>query len=236
MGYYIIFNKISNEELDIEVTKRPFIPIPHRRFKEIDIKGHDGKYYVDEETYDDIVIPVEFNFIENDLDNIRSRVRNIKSWIENIKDDKLVLSDDPVGFYKVCKAELSNITYENLYEIQNFTVNFTCKPHQYLASGQKEIKLQNVLFNNWDKCKPIYRIVGSGACVFNINNTIVNCNINGEIIIDTEFDKILNSDRTLAIGKTDIKKMQDLHLQKKINTFTWSNGFTIYITPKWRTI
>lgn len=236
VGYYIVFNKKSNEELDIKVTKRPFIPVPSRRFKDIEIKGHDGKYYVDEETYDDIVISVEFNFIENDLDNIRSRVRNIKNWIENIKDNKLILSDDPVGFYKVSKVELSEVSYENLYEMQNFTVNFTCKPYQYLTTGQKEIILPNILFNHWNESKPTYRIVGIGTCVFNINNIVVNCNVNGELIIDTEFDKILNSDRTLAIGKTNIKRMQDLYLQEKRNTFNWTSGFTIYITPKWRTL
>ncbi|MFT8349465.1 distal tail protein Dit [Clostridium saccharoperbutylacetonicum] len=236
MAYNIIFNNKSNEELDIQVTKRPFIPVPTRRFKEIEIKGHDGKYYLDEETYDDIIIPTDFSFIENDLDNIRSRVRNIKYWIENVKNNRLILSDDPDVFYKVCKAELGNVTYENLYEIQNFTVNFTCKSYQYLITGQKEIQLQNVLFNHWDKCTPTYRIVGNGICAFSINNTIVNCTVNGELLIDTEFDKILNSDRTLAIGKTDIKRMQDLYLQEKRNTFNWTSGFTIYITPKWRTI
>lgn len=236
MGYDVIYNNKSNDELDIEVIKRPIIPVPNRKFREIPIDGHDGNYYIDEETYSDITFPIEFNFVENDLDNIRPRVRNIKKWIEDIQDDKLILSDDPSVFYKVCKAELSEITYQDLYEIQNFNINFTVRAYQYLLHGQKEMTLQSVLFNHWNKSKPIYRIVGNGNCTLNINGTIVNCTVNGQLTINTEFDKILNSDNTIAIGKTNIKKMQDLYLQKDKNTFSWTNGFTIYITPNWRTI
>ncbi len=236
MGYYIIYNNKSNEELDIEVVKRPIIPVPIRRFKEIPIEGHDGNYYIDEETYDDITFPIEFNFVENDLDNIRSKVRNIKNWIEDMKDNKLILSDDPSVFYKVCKAELSEITYQNLYEIQNFNINFTVRAYQYLLHGQKEITLQNVLFNHWDISKSVFRIVGNGNCVLNINDIVVNCNVTGQLTINTEFDKILNSSNTLAIGVTDIKKMQDLYLQKGKNIFSWTSGFTVYVTPNWRTI
>lgn len=236
MGYSIVFNNKSNEELDIEIVKRPVIPIPNRRYKEIPIEGHDGNYYIDEETYEDMIISIEFNFVENDLDNIRSRARNIKNWIEDMRDDKLILSDDPSVFYKVCKAELSEITYQDLYEIQNFTINFTVRAYQYLLNGKKEIQLPTILFNHYDKSKPTYRIVGNGACVLNINNTTVNCTINGQLQINTEFDKILNSDNTLAVGKTNIKKMQDLYLQKGKNIFNWTSGFTIYIVPNWRTL
>lgn len=236
MKYSIIYNNKSNEELDIEVVKRPTVPVPTRNFKEIYIEGHDGNYYIDEETYNDMIISIEFNFVENDLDNIRTRVRNIKNWIEDMQDNKLILSDDPSVFYKVCKAELSEISYQDLYEIQNFAINFTVRGYQYLLNGKREIQLPSLLFNHWDKCKPIYRIVGNGACVLNINNTIVNCTVNGQLTINTEFDKILNSDNTLAVGKTNIKKMQDLYLQKGKNIFNWTSGFTIYIVPNWRTL
>lgn len=236
MKYSIIYNNKSNEELDIEVVKRPVIPFPTRKYKELSVERRDGNYYIDEETYDDMIISIEFNFIESDLDNIRPRVRNIKNWIEDIQDDKLILSDDPNMFYKVCKVELGEFTYQDLYEIQSFTINFTVRAYQYLVIGKKEIQLSSVLFNYYDKSKPIYRIVGNGSCVLNINNIMVNCTVNGRLTINTEFDKILNSNNTLALGVTNIKKMQDLFLQKGKNIFSWTNGFKIYIIPNWRTL
>ncbi len=236
MKYNIMYNNKINEELDIEVVKRPVIPIAIRRFKTIEIEGHDGNYYIDEETYEDIVISIDFNFVENDLDNIRQRVRNIKKWIEDMQDNKLILSDDQSVFYKVCKAELSEVTYADLYEIQSFSINFTCKAHIYTMQGQKELKINGVLFNYWDKCKPIYRITGTGNCVLNVNGNIVNCDVTNQLTINSEYDKILNSSNTIAIGSTDIKIMQDLYLIEGKNTITITSGFDLYVKPNFRSI
>lgn len=235
MGYSIVYNNKSNLEVGVEVVKRPTIPIPERRYTEIEIEGHDGKYYVDEETYDDITIAIEFNFVEENLNNIKRRVRKIKQWIENVQDNKLVLSDDKGYYYKVCKAVMSEVDYQDVYEIQNITITFTVEPYQYIADNQ-ELTLSTIMYNNWDICQPTYRIVGDGNCTFNVNGNIVNCTISSQLTIDTRYDKILEADGTLAIGKTDITKMQDLYLQEEENNFSWSNGFTIYITPNWRTL
>ena len=235
MGYSITYNNKSNDELDIEVIKRPVIPIAIRRFKTIEIEGHDGNYYIDEETYEDITFSIEFNFVEDNVNNIRNRVRKIKRWIENAKDNKLRLSDNKGYYYRVCKAEISEFTYGDIYEIQSFSVNFTVEPYQYISDNE-ELTLSTTMYNNWDICQPTYRIVGNGNCILNVNGNIVNCTVNGQLTIDTAHDKILNSDKTLAIGKTDIKKMQNLYLQEEENTFSWTSGFTIYIIPNWRSL
>lgn len=235
MGYFIIYDNKSNLDLEIEVVKRPIIPMPTRKYKVIDIEGHDGSYYEDKEIYENITFLIEFNFVEDNLNNIRNRVRKIKRWIENAKDNKLVLSDNKGYYYNVCKAEMGEVNYGEIYEIQSFNISFTVEPYQYLSDNQ-ELQLSTIMYNNWDVCQPIYRIVGNGICILNINGIIINCTINGQLIIDTQFDKILNSDRTLAIGKTDIKKMQNLYLKEEENTFSWSSGFTIYIIPNWRSL
>lgn len=236
MSYFIEFNNKQNTALGIEVVKRPAIPFPTRKIAPIDVPGRNGSYYNDDEVYEDMVIPISFNFIENDLSNIRARVREIKSWIEDINDEKLRLSDEPNIFYKVCMVELSEVSYEDLYEIQSFTINFIVNPYQYILKGRKEILLRNILFNLWNRCEPVYRIVGNGQCKLNINGTVVTCTVKDELIIDTVFDKILEKDKTFAVGKTDIKYMESLYLLKGKNTFSWSNGFKVYITPNYRTI
>ena len=236
MSFFIEFNNKNNKSLDIEVVKRPVIPFPTRKITSINVPGRDGSYYNDEEVYEDMVIPISFNFVENKLNNIKARVRRVKSWVENIEDEKLRLSDEPNIFYKVCTAELSEVSYEDLYEIQSFTINFTVRPYQYILKGTKEVPLRNILFNMWRSCEPIYRIVGNGECKFNVNGTIVNCTVNDELIIDTVYDKILEKDKTLAVSKTDIKYMEKLYLLKGKNTFSWSNNFNVYITPNYKTL
>ncbi|SFC15274.1 distal tail protein Dit [Clostridium uliginosum] len=236
MGYDIIFNMQRASDLDLEVVKRPFIPLPKRRFKTKDIEGHDGSYFIDEGTYEDMTISIEFNFIEDDLDNIRQRVRNIMFWLENIIDNKLKLDDNWDYYYKVKKVEVDNFGYGELYEIQNFTATFTVEPYQYLSYSKKEKPLYKNMHNAFYMSKPIYRIVGIGNCNFTVNGTTINCNVDKELIIDTENDKILEADKTLAIGKTNIKAMQDLYLRHGINNISLSDGFKAFYTPNYRVI
>ncbi|OSA88808.1 UNVERIFIED_ORG: phage tail protein [Clostridium botulinum] len=236
MSYDIIFNNMMQSDLDLEIIKRPFIPIPKRKIKTIDISDADGSYYMDNKIYEDIVIQIEFNFIENNLDFIRQRIRNVTFWLENIKDNKLRLMNDFDYYYKVKNVEIENFNYEELYEIQKFTVNFICEPWQYLYFSSKELPINKILYNDFYTCRPIYRIQGNGTCDFTVNGTKVTCNVNKELIIDTEHDKILEADKTFAIGKTNIKAMQDLYLQHGKNIISWSEGFKIFYIPNYRAI
>ncbi|NFE72536.1 phage tail protein [Clostridium botulinum] len=236
MSYDIIFNNMRQSDLDLEIIKRPFIPIPKRKIKTIDISDADGSYYINNEIYEDIIIQIEFNFIENNLDFIRQKIRTITFWLENIKDNRLRLMNDFDYYYKVKNVEIENFNYEELYEIQKFTVNFTCEPWQYLYYSSKELPINRLLYNDFYICKPVYRIQGTGTCNFTVNETKVTCNVNKELIIDTEHDKILEADKTFAIGKTNIKAMQDLYLQHGKNIISWSEGFKIFYIPNYRAI
>ncbi|MGN2371702.1 distal tail protein Dit [Clostridium cagae] len=235
MSYSIIFNKICNLDLDIDIIKRPFIPIPKRKIKTIELSKSDGSFYVDDFIFDDIQIQIEFNFIENNLDCIRQRIRNITFWLTEISDNKLRLMNDFEYYYNVKNVEISEYAYDEVYEIQKFTVIFTCEPWQYLYSNQERL-LNKVEFNRFYLSKPTYRIVGNGNCDFTVNGTKITCNINKELIIDTKYDKILEADKSTAIGKTNIKAMQDLFLKHGKNYFKWSNGFNIFYIPNYRAI
>lgn len=231
--FKMYFNEKHNTDLKFLIVKRPSIPTAIKNYKEISMKGHDGKLYK-EENYNDIEFSVQCSFISKDANTWQEEYRKIKRWINNIKNNKLSFSDDKGYYYKVCKANIDSI--ERIYKrLGKFNIKFTVEPYQYIEENE-EVVLTTVINNNWDVCQPIYRIVGNGACVFNINGNIVNCIVDGQLIIDTANDKILNSSGALAVGKTDIKKMQNLYLKEDENTFSWSSGFTIYITPNWRTI
>ena len=231
--FKMYFNLKYNTDLNFSIVKRPPIPSAIRSYTEKEIKGHDGKLYK-EENYSDIEFTVECNFISKNANTWQEEYRKIKRWISNIKDDKLSFSDDKGYYYKVCKGNLDSL--ERIYKrLGKFNVRFTVEPYQYINDNE-ELTLSTTMYNNWDICQPVYRIIGNGNCVLNINGHIINCIVNGQLTINTQFDKILNADGSLAIGKTNIKKMQDLYLQEEENAFSWSNGFTISIIPNWRTI
>ena len=231
--FKMYFNNKYNTDLNFKIIKRPSIPSATRSYKEIPIKGHDGKLYK-EENYNDIEFSVACNFLSKNANTWNEDYRRIKRWINNIKNNKLSFSDDKGYYYKVCKASIDSL--ERIYKrLGKFSIKFTVEPYQYVEDSE-ELLLSALMNNNWDICQPIYRIVGNGTCVLNVNGNIINCTVVGQLTIDTAHDKMLNSDGTLAVGKTNIKKMQNLYLKEGENIFSWSSGFTIYITPNWRTI
>nr|DAV95486.1 MAG TPA: distal tail protein [Caudoviricetes sp.] len=233
MKFSFQFGDWTNEDFDIEVIKRPTIPLPIKKYKEIEVEGSNGNYYIDTEAYENIEFFIDCNFIECDLDYTREQFRSIQNWLnESIEEDnRLILSDDFEYFYKVKKVEISNISYENVYEIQSFQINFTVEGLKYWINT-REVQLNSTYRNRGIITKPIYRITGTGNCNFVINGITVNCtNITNGLIIDVKNNKILNADGTRAIGKTNIKNMKLLYLKKGINNFSWSNGFNVYIKP-----
>ena len=236
MAYNIYYNNKSNRDLGIEVVKRPYIPFPEKNIKSIDIPGRDGSYYVDNGSYNDMVISIDFNFVEDRVDDIRERIREIKHYFEDKIDNRLFLSDNLDTFFRVRKVELDNISYEDFYEIQQFTVDFTVEAYEYTLNGQNEIRATNEIFNQFDISKPTYRIVGNGTCYLTINGNKIKCIVNKELTIDTDNDKILDSNKELTIGKTNIKEMKDLYLQSGKNTLSITNNFVLYVKTNFRTI
>lgn len=231
--YKMYFNLKHNTDLNFKIIKRPSIPCAEKSYTEIEIKGKDGKLYK-ENNLNDIEFTLEGNFISKSADTWQEQYRKIKRWINNIKDNKLNFSDDKGYYYKVCKASIDSLS--RIYKrAGKFNIKFTVEPYQYISDNE-ELILSTTMYNNWDVCQPIYRIVGNGSCAFNVNGNVVNCTVNNQLTIDTQFDKILESDGSYAVAKTNIKRMQDLYLQEEENTFSWTNGFTIYIIPNWRTI
>lgn len=238
MKFSFKFGDWTNEDFDIEIKKRPVIPLPTKKYKEIEVKGADGKYYIDTESYEDIEFSIECNFIECDLDEVRNRIREVQNWLYEavIENGELILSDDYEYFYKVKKVELNNINYENVYEIQMFEINFIVEALKYW-NNTREIQLNNIYRNSGVTSKPIYKIIGNGNCNLIINGVIVNCtNILNGLIIDTNLNKILNLDGSRAVGKTNIKDIRKLWLKKGINNFSFSNGFNLYVKPNIRVL
>ena len=223
--YFIIYNEKTNLDVNLLVATRPSKPSPVMQYEEVKVPG--GKTLYREKGYGDIDIPVSFNFMSKyswDKD-----FRLIKSWLLGKVNNKLKFSDDLEVFYKVNKVTID--TPERVMrKIGRFTAIFTCEPYIYIDENERE--LESVLYNDYLITRPIYRIVGEGYLTLTINNKTIKANVGQELIIDT--DKGLCYRNGIVNNIALEGRYEDLYLQEGENTFSWTSGFKIYITPNWR--
>ena len=138
--FNLTYNRRNSSEFSIYITKRPIIPCAERDKEDIPINGSDETLTRFKDTgYKNIVIPVEFNFIDKtDFDN---KCRRIKKWLcGTAKDRDLRFSYDSDVFYIVKDVKIGNI--ERQFKILGkFTANFECSPYAWLNSGRVEIDI-----------------------------------------------------------------------------------------------
>lgn len=230
----IQFNNLNSKDLELEIIKKPFIPIPRKIVETKDINGKDGSYYIDKNTYEDIIVSIDFNFYATDHEDLELRVIRIQKWLNSINDNKLIINNS-MFYYIVKNINISNIEYDGIYEINKFTVEFVCEAYKYLRSNNKQTIQNNTIINNmYSLSKPVYYIAGNGS--LNVNGNIVTISNNTDgIVIDTVIGKVLSNTNTVITGKTNINSMQDLYLKSGINKIIHS-GIQLQIKKNYRTI
>ena len=223
--YFIIYNDKTNLDVNLLVVTRPSKPSPIMEYEEIKVPG--GKTLYREKGYSDIEIPVSFNFKAKYSWDDDFRI--IKQWLLSKVNNKLQFSDDLEVMYKVNKVTID--TPERiLKKIGRFNVTFTCDPYVYIDENERE--LSTLLYNSYLMSKPIYRIIGDGYLTLTINNKVIKANIGQELIIDT--DKGLCYREGIVDNVALEGRYEDMYLQEGENTFSWTNGFKVYILPNLR--
>ena len=225
--YYIIYNDNTNLDVNLNIETRPSKPSPEMKYEIVKVPG--GRTLYRESGYNDIEISISFNFISKDATEWDKDFRIIKKWLLSKINNKLKFSDDLEVYYRVNSIIID--TPERLIRrAGKFTVTFTCDPYVYI--DEDEFKLDCYVYNDYLISRPIYRIVGEGYITININNKTIKANIGQELIIDT--DKGLCFKEGIINNVALEGKYEDLYLQEGYNTFSWSEGFDIYITPNLR--
>ena len=213
-------------------VRRPSIPAPERRVTETEIEGRDGVLVEDGETWEPLVIPVEFNFMTAP-ERWGETYRDAKKWL--LKDTgNLKFQDDPSCFYKVmfCRITESERTSR---KIGRFTAEFTCDPYTYMISGLQEMDPSEMIFNYGEISKPIYKITGNGNCILTVNGKNMKATVEENLIIDTDLMIAYRKDgemkNTMIIGN-----YEDLYLQEGDNMVSITESFGLKIIPNWRCI
>ena len=223
--YFIIYNDKTNLDVNLLIVSKPYKPSPVMEYEEIKVPG--GKTLYREKGYNDIEIPISFKFMSKyswDKD-----YRIIKEWLLSKVNSKLKFSDDLEVFYRVNKVTIDT-PERSIKKIGKFNAIFTCEPYVYIDENERE--LSPFLCNNYLISKPVYRILGEGYLTLNINNNVIKANIGQELIIDT--DKGLCYREGIVDNVALEGRYEDMYLLEGENTFSWTEGFVIYITPNLR--
>ncbi|MDU1456233.1 MAG: phage tail family protein [Paeniclostridium sordellii] len=230
--YFLIFNNLNSKfDLGLSIVKRPNIPSTSKNKMTKQIPGRDGLVYEEEGGYQDIVIPVEFNFIEKN--NLKERFRQIKLWINEIQDNKLIFSDDPEWFYNVVDVKL-NGDFETILRCKGkFRIDFTCRGYLYNLDADEFLNINNNdnLYNYYMESLPLIFIKGNGEVKVSINNRKFTVTIQDYIYIDSELELVyrdLDNPFNLGTGKYP-------NLNKGANLIQFEGNIQEFkMKPRWR--
>lgn len=229
--YDIYIDGKSCVRLGIFPVKRPDIPAPHKRIKEYEVLGRDGKLYEDTGNYEDIELSMSFNYMSSQT-MWADTFRKCKLLFKDAKE--IQFSDDVNYFYKIKKVDI-NTNERVSKQIGKFDVAVTIDPYVYLMSGKNKIRIQNNLMNFYDACEPVYIIKGEGLCHLYVNDNEVLCNVSGTLTIDTHLKLSFRNNGELA--NTAVKcDYDELILKNGLNTLSASQQFLIEVIPNWRCI
>lgn len=232
-GFFIIYNGKMDREKGIYVRSRPSMPAPKREYEKIKVEGMDGELYEDKETYEDIEIDIEFNFL-TEPEEWQEQFRTVKRWLYSKTDCRLIMSDDRGYYYNVKNVEIE--TAERVAKrIGKFTAKFICEGYAYKREGRNIENLGSKLLNKYEKTYPVYYIYGSGEVEINANGKTVKALVDEKLTIDTKLKLCYNGNKEIE-NTAMTGDYEYLALIEGENVFTYTDGFKVMIKPNWRSV
>lgn len=226
------YNAETSAQHNVLIINRPNIPSAEERVITYNVPGRGGVLMQHLGIYEDIEINVECNF-SGIKENVIEKWRNISRWLKEAPGE-LTFSDDPEWYYKVKSTyvpELQRI----LKTAGVFAVTFICEGYAYKKSGVKEHEINEVLYNPYSACNPLYVINGNGTCILEVNGNEIEVQVEGDIIINTDMKMSYRSDgenmNTFVKGDYD-----ELKIIPGDNEIKISDGFKLKVVPNWRCI
>lgn len=232
MEFDVLIDGTSCNSMGILCVKRPDFPAPQKRYNELEILGRDGKLYQDTGLYEDVDIPIEFNYMDQ-AQNWGERWREAKSFFLGAK--TLKLSDDSSVFWKVKKVYLSD-NQRNSNRIGRFSVNFVLDPYTYLESGNGLYTAAQITENIYELSKPDYLIEGEGVCTLTVNGNEMTANVGQNLTIDTYREVSYRTDSGANNNIAVSGDYEGLFLPTGSVEISITSGFELKIRPNWRCV
>ncbi|NGT96495.1 distal tail protein Dit [Clostridium perfringens] len=228
----LLFNlKFLKQDIGVSIVRRSPAILANKNINVINRVGADGDLYEDLGGRKDIIIPVECNFV---ADNPKTIFRRVKHWLNNIEDNKLIFTDDPGWFYKVVNVEIGQMEVK-FKRKGEFTINFTCRGWQYSLDGDEFLEIENntMLYNEYDKAKPLIYVEGNGEITITINNNKFKVMVKDYLYIDSELE-IAYREKTDCLN-IDEGDYPVLTYGENNISFT-GNVSKIEMKPRWREV
>lgn len=154
------FRGVKNTEMSVQMISMPTRPHPARKGELIDVPARDGKLFIDEYTYDRILVTLQCIAIDN------QNIDQISAWLSGNGD--LVFGDEPERAYKaMITKEYSRSNKIPRLRGQEFTLTFDCDPFRYEANPTSPILISSsgTSVNNPGTIEsmPLIKIIGSGS-------------------------------------------------------------------------
>lgn len=228
--FEIEYNGETSSFHGIMIQSRPNIPAPVRNIEVVEIPGRDESLYQAADiAYDDITITVEMGF-HTPQNRWGMKARQVKQWLSG--DGKLKFSDDPEYFYLVKTIELGEIE-RKIRRAGIFEVDFVCSPFCYPEDGTLEKTIDEVKYNPYMLCHPVYKITGNGQCTLTVNGKSMSADVAQNITIDTERMLAYRQDGTWQ-NTAVTGDYESLYLEHGDNSISITSGFSLIVVPQWR--
>ena len=105
-------------------------------------------------------------------------------------------------------------------------------PGEYIAEGSNEYQLQEIAFNPYSECCPVYKVSGNGTCILEVNGCKMRANVTKELTIDTELTLAYSGEN---INNTAVSgDYEKIHLKSGENSISITDSFEIKVVPNWR--
>ena len=190
------------------------------------VSGRLGELIGTDDYKSNLLIQCTFGIISP---HFMEHVTVIKRWLTGT--GRLKISDHQDIFYKVWKIDFGDIDRE-IRKFGQFTVTFTCTPYQFLCDGQQVMPPDDLTYNPYDLCRPIYTIIGSGSFTLTVNGNIMTGTVNGLLTIDSERMIAYNSE---MVNQSNLitGNYEDIFIPHGEVSISISSGDTLSIIPQW---
>ena len=222
----------KNTEYGVMMLSMPTRPHPARRGELKSVPGRNGKLFLDQNAYDQIVVSVRAVAVNGNMDAVNG-------WLSGSGD--LRFGDDPNRVYKATVTkEFSTTNRSNRLVGREFTVSFDCYPFRYVspALSAQSFSSSPATINNPGTVfsQPEIRIACTGAFTLVVNGYQIDgkAGASGGVIVDCELNECFNLNKT-ELRNTVITLDEFPRLDPGVNAITWTGAITsVEITPRWR--
>lgn len=229
---WLEFNGHKNTEYGVQMVSMPTRPHPKRLGDAKNVPGRNGKLFLDQEAYDQMIVTVRLCTTKDNIDEVNG-------WLTG--SGSLRFGDDPNHCYTAMVTKEYSVTNKSNRLIgKEFTVSFDCYPFRYVYPSPDVIQLSvsgsTVENTGTVFSQPEIKINSTGSFTLIVNGYQIDGNeaLTSGVIVDCELMECFSTDKTESYNSL-ITMDEYPRLDAGVNIITWTGSITsIEITPRWR--